>query len=99
MRTRQMKTFSSLKPALRPAVRYRRELEGAIIFDPASVGIYATNPTGLLILKKINGTTSCAEIVERLQHRFVSTSRRTLRRDLRWFLEDLESVGLVNFEA
>jgi len=99
MRTRQMKTFSSLKPALRPAVRYRRELEGVIIFDPASMGIYATNPTGFLILKKINGRTSCAEIVERLQRRFVSTSRRTLRRDLRRFLEDLASVGLVDFEA
>jgi coenzyme PQQ synthesis protein D (PqqD) len=99
MRTCQMKSFSDRKPALRPAVRYRREPAGAILFDPASLGIYATNRTGLLILKKINGRTSCAEIVELLRRRFVSTSKRTLWRDLHRFLEDLASVGLIDFEA
>jgi hypothetical protein len=99
MRTRQTKPFSRLKPALPPAVRYRREVGGAIIFDPANLGIYATNATGFLILKKINGRTSCAEIVDRLQRRYVSTSKRTLRRDLGRFLQDLASVGLVDFKA
>lgn len=99
MPTRQMKACSSLKPALRPGVRYRRELEGAIIFDPAIMGIFATNPTGLLILKKINGRTSCAQIVQRLQRRFVSTSKRTLHRDLHRFLQDLASIGLIEFES
>jgi len=94
-----MNRFSLLKPVLRPGVRYRRELQGAIIFDPMSMGICGTNRTGLLILKKINGRTSCADIVERLQRRFPSTSRATLRRDLRGFLENLANVGLVDFET
>jgi hypothetical protein len=99
MRISQTKTFSRLKPALRPAIRYRRELQGAIIFDPASLGVYATNQTGLMILKEINGRTSCAGIVERLRSHFVSTSRRTLRRDVCRFLEDLASVGLVDLKV
>ncbi len=98
MRTRQTKPFFSLKPALLPSIRYRRELQGAVIFDAASLGIYATNTTGFLILKTVNGKTSCADIVDQLEHRFVSTSRRTLQRDLRCFLEDLASLGLVHFE-
>ncbi len=99
MRTGQMKTFSLLTPVLRPGVRYRRDLEGGLIFDAASLGVCCTNQTGLLILEEINGRTSCADIVKRLQHRFVSTSRRTLQKDLRQFLEHLASVGLVDFQT
>ena len=99
MQTRQTKTSSRLRPRLRPGVRYRPEQQGAVIFDPASMGVYATNLTGLLILKKLNGRTSCARIVERLQRHFASPSKRTLQIDLQRFLEDLQSVGLLNLEA
>jgi hypothetical protein len=99
MRTGQMKTFSLLKPVLRPGVRYRKDLEGGLIFDAASLGVCFTNATGLLILDEINGRRSCADIVERLQHRFVSTAKRTLQKDLRRFLEDLAGLGLVNLQA
>ena len=98
MRVGQMKAFSLLRPVLRPGVRYRRELEGGLIFDAGTLGVCFTNPTGLLILNEINGRRSCADIVERLQHRFVSTSRRTVQRDLRRFLEELSSVGLVDLQ-
>jgi|HubBroStandDraft_4_1064222.scaffolds.fasta_scaffold00775_4 hypothetical protein len=99
MRVGQRKAFSRLRPVLRPGVRYRRELEGGLIFDAASLGVCSTNPTGLLILDQINGKRCCADIAERLQHRFVSASRRTVQRDLRRFLEELASVGLLDFQA
>jgi len=98
MRTRQSKPFSRLKPKLRPGVRFRPETQGAIIFDSATMGIYATNRTGLLILNKLDGRTSCGKIVERLQRHFGSPSKRTLRNDLRRFLEDLVSVRLLSLE-
>jgi hypothetical protein len=94
-----MRTFSLVKPVLRPGVRYRKDLEGGVIFDAASLGVCFTNPTGLLILDEINSRRSCADIVERLQHRFVSTARRTLRNDLRRFLEDLADLGFVDLQA
>lgn len=99
MRTGPPRSFANLKPVLRPQVRYRRDYGGAILFDSASMAVYATNPTGLLILRKINGRTSCAEIVKRLQRSFASPSPRTLRRDLHEFLGKLESLGLIGFEA
>ena len=98
MRTGQVKTFSLLKPVLRPGVRYRKDLQGGVIFDAASLGVCFTNRTGLMILNEINGRRACADIVERLQRRFVSTSRRTVQRDLRRFLEELASVGLVDLQ-
>jgi len=95
-----VKTFSLLKPVLRPGVRYRKDLQGGVIFDAASLGVCFTNPTGLVILGEINGRRACADIVERLQHRFVSTSsRRTVQRDVRRFLKELASVGLIDLEA
>ena len=97
MRTRQIKTFSNLKPVLRSEVRYRAEPQGAIVFDRVSLGIYATNPAGLLILNEINRRKSCPQIVDRLQRQFVSTPRRTLQRELRRFLADLAGIGLIDF--
>lgn len=99
MRVGQMKAFSRLRPVLRPGVRYRKEVEGGLIFDAASLGVCFINPTGLLILNQINGKRTCGEIVERLQQRFVLSSRGVVQRDLRRFLEELASVGLVDLQA
>jgi Coenzyme PQQ synthesis protein D (PqqD) len=97
MRTSQPRNVLRLKPALRPAVRYRPEREGAVVFDTARLGIYATNRTGLMILKRVNGRTSCGELLEELSRRFTSASRRILKRDLGRFLEELEDAGLLEF--
>jgi hypothetical protein len=99
MRTGQQRDFSSLKPALRPHVRYRLERDGAIVFDSARYAIYATNRTGLLILKRMNGKASCGELLEHLSRRFTSASRRILKSDLQGFLEDLENADLLDFEG
>lgn len=99
MRTGSSRSFLCLKPALRPPVRYRREREGAVLFDLSTSEIYTTNPTGLMILNRMNGQASCAQILEHLESRFTSASKRTLRRDLRSFLKALQNAGLVDLHA
>jgi len=99
MRTGQQRNFSSLKPELRPEVRYRSERDGAIVFDTARYAIYTTNRTGLMILKRMNGKASCGELMELLSRRFNSASRCILKRDLHSFLEDLENADLLDFKG
>lgn len=99
MPTRSPASFSRLKPMLRPAVRYRREREGAVLFDGATLAVYATSKTGLVMLRRMDGRSSCGQILEHLRRRFPSASRRTLRQDLSSFLRALENVGLVELQA
>ena len=99
MPTGSSRSLLRLKPALLPQVRYRREREGAILFDLSTSGIYATNPAGLTILNRMNGRASCVQILDHLECRFTSVSRRTLQRDLRSFLRALQNAGLIDLQA
>ncbi len=99
MRTRPPGPFAGLTPVLRPHVRYRRERSGALLFDALTLEVYATNPTGLAILRKIDQRACCSQILARLHRRFPAVPRCTLLRGLRAFLQRLENAGLLDLKA
>ncbi len=99
MRTRSPSPFARLTPVLRPNVRYRRERSGALLFDALTLEVYATNPTGLAILKKIEQGACCSQILTQLHRRFPTVPRHTLARGLRAFLQRLENAGLLDLTA
>ena len=78
-----------------PALVFRDEGEGALIFNPESGDLKLINRTGALLLNLLMKEKEPAGWLDHLMETFPETPMETLQEDLNRFLEELEANDVL----
>ncbi len=85
----------SVIPVLKRETVIREEDDGALIFDQVDDELSAVNETGLLVLRKIDGKRSLADIINAVAAEFSEIDPEQIGSDVEAFVEGLIGRGLI----
>ncbi|MBU6996610.1 MAG: PqqD family protein [Theionarchaea archaeon] len=83
------------KPKKAERLISRQEDDSLLIFDSDSGSIKVLNETAALVWNTIDGNTSAQEIIDVVSEKNPEESRDTIERDVKAFLEDLQSHHFI----
>ena len=78
-----------------PRVTYEVVDAQAVLVDPGGRELLTLNEVGTVVWEAIDGTRDELELIDLVSERFTEVDRSQIERDVRAFLAELESSGLV----
>jgi SynChlorMet cassette protein ScmD len=87
------------RPIANPVVVLREEFDDwAVLFNPDDAAAVGTNPVGVAVWKRMDGTRTLERIVAEIREEFRDTPD-TMPDEITRFVEQLAGVGFVGFQA
>jgi SynChlorMet cassette protein ScmD len=87
------------RPIANPIVVLREEFDDwAVLFNPETADAVGTNPVGVAVWKRMDGTKSLADIVSEIKNRFEDTPDAAFK-EIAAFVNTLAENGFVGLEV
>jgi SynChlorMet cassette protein ScmD len=87
------------RPIANPIVVLREEFDDwAVLFNPETADAVGTNPVGVAVWKRMDGTKSLADIVLEIKNRFEDTPDAAFK-EIAAFVNTLAENGFVGLEV
>jgi SynChlorMet cassette protein ScmD len=87
------------RPIANPIVVLREEFDDwAVLFNPETADAVGTNPVGVAVWKRMDGTKNLADIVSEIKNRFEDTPDAAFK-EIAAFVNTLAENGFVGLEV
>jgi len=87
------------KPIANPLVVLREEFDDwAVLFNPENADAVGTNPVGVAVWQRMDGTRTLEQIVAEIKNEFAEPSA-TMPAEIAEFVDDLVSKGFVGLDG
>ncbi len=74
---------------------FRKEDEGAFLFDPDTGSLYCLNPTGAMVYERCQDGASYEDLLSTLVAGCEGVVEEEVRKDLKAFLEEMKERGFL----
>lgn len=91
-----MQKLSERKYFVSKELVFRKEADGALIFNPDTGNVYALNKTGVFLWKKILQGQTLSQLEKKLKQTYPDVNNKKIRRDLQTFLKQLLKNKLIS---
>ena len=80
-----------------PDIVFRKEKEGAFLFNPDTGDLKVLNTVGAMIWEICDGKHTEEALLENLSNMFIDVSESDLEKDIKNFIKELEDRGLIGY--